>query len=206
MYRFLQKNWFRMVATILLFALLGGIGYWFWWGASRFPVVGRAPDFTLNDIQDKPVQFHQLDGKIRLVNFFYASCPDICPMTTSYMAKIQENLKKQGLFGRDVTFVSISFDERDTPNVLARYAKAYRADPNGWIFLRGTNAATHEVARNFGISSDLDPSSNLYVHNNKVILIDRERNIRREYNIGLDTNAKDIVKKITTDIERLARQ
>lgn len=203
MNRFVRKNWFSVVAVVLILSTVAGIGYWLWWGTTRLPMVSRAPEFTLANVQGKTVRFSDLDGKVRLVNFFYASCPDICPLTTSYMVKVQENLKRKGLFGKDVAFVSISFDEkRDTPQVIESYANAHGADQNGWVFLRGKNEATKEIADKFGVTVETGEDSD--VHNNKVLLVDRNSNIRRVYNIGLKSNSKDVVEEITEDIARLS--
>ncbi|MFC4769593.1 SCO family protein [Effusibacillus consociatus] len=203
MNQYLRKHWFNFVAAALIITVIAGIGYWLWWGATRLPFVSRAPEFTLTNVEGKPVHFSELNGKIRLVNFFYANCPDVCPLTTSYMANVQENLKRKGIFGKDAVFVSISFDEkRDTPLVIEAYANAHGADRSGWMFLRGNNEATKEIADKFGVTVEANEESAL--HKNKVLLVDRDNNIRRVYNVGLNNESKHIVAEITKDIARLS--
>jgi protein SCO1/2 len=55
-------------------------------------------------------------------------------------------------FGPEVRFLSITVDpEHDTPEILARYAEAYKANSVGWAFLTGTPAEIREVAKRYGI-------------------------------------------------------
>jgi protein SCO1/2 len=66
------------------------------------------------------------------------------------MAGLQSRL--DGDFGPRVFFLSITVDpERDTPEVLRRYAEGHRANLAGWAFLTGTPAAIRDVARRYGI-------------------------------------------------------
>jgi protein SCO1/2 len=66
------------------------------------------------------------------------------------MAGIQNRLRSD--FGSKVSFVSITVDpERDTPEVLKRYAEAHKANATGWVFLTGTQAEIRDVAKRYGI-------------------------------------------------------
>jgi protein SCO1/2 len=91
-----------------------------------------------------------LRGKVVAVTFIYASCADMCPLLTAKMAAIQRRLGAD--FGRDIAFVSITVDpERDTPEVLARYARAHGANPVGWAFLTGPPAEIADVELRYGV-------------------------------------------------------
>ena len=62
------------------------------------------------------------------VTFIYASCPDVCPMLTDKMARVQDELGSD--FGTKVAFVSITIDpERDTPEVLKGIREGVRGRP-----------------------------------------------------------------------------
>ncbi|WP_018130605.1 SCO family protein [Effusibacillus pohliae] len=202
MHIWIQKNGLRVVIVFLALAVVLGIGYWFWWGATRLPVISRAPDFTLQNVDGQPVKFSDLGGKVRLVEFFYANCPDICPTTTANMVKIQDQLKQKNLFGKDVVFVSITFDpERDSPAVLKNYAKNLKIDPSGWKLLRGTEEATKKVANDFGVFVEKEPDGSV-THTTQFFLVDRNNNVRGKYQMGdqMPTN------KVLDNILQLVRE
>ena len=105
----------------------------------RLPRIGPAPEFTLTDQDGRRVALKELRGKVLAVTFIFASCADTCPLLTAKLAAVQDRLG--AAFGPDVRFVSITVDpERDTPEVLKRYAQAHRANSAGWSFLTGTPA------------------------------------------------------------------
>ena len=98
----------------------------------------------------KRLALKDLRGKVLAITFIFASCTDTCPLLTTKIAGIQNALGSD--FGSKVHFVSITVDpERDTPEILKRYAEAYRANPAGWAFLTGTAAEIREVAKRYGI-------------------------------------------------------
>jgi protein SCO1/2 len=112
--------------------------------------IGPAPDFTLTDQNGRRIALQDLRGKAIAITFIFASCADTCPLLTAKMAGMQDRLGAD--FGPLVYFVSITVDpERDTSEVLKRYAEAHRANPAGWAFLTGTPAEIREVARRYGV-------------------------------------------------------
>jgi protein SCO1/2 len=116
----------------------------------RLSKIGPAPDFTLTNTDGGRLSLGDLRGKVVAVTFIYATCTDACPLLTAKMAGMQKRLGPD--FGSKVRFVSITVDpERDTPPILAQYARNYGADPAGWAFLTGTPAEIREVGRRYGI-------------------------------------------------------
>jgi len=114
------------------------------WGGNYFPNV----ELTRQD--GKTVRFYDDLVKDRhvVVNFVYTRCTKVCGLVTANLARVQRELGDR--MGRDITFVSISMDpERDTPEVLARYAEAFRAGP-GWSFFTGRRADVELLRRKFG--------------------------------------------------------
>jgi protein SCO1 len=116
----------------------------------RLSKIGPAPEFTLTNQDGKHVTLRELRGKVLAITFIFASCTDTCPLLTAKMAGIQNRLGSD--FGSKVSFVSITVDpERDTPEVLKRYAEAHKANATGWVFLTGTQAEIRDVAKRYGI-------------------------------------------------------
>ena len=161
---------------------------------SKLPSFGEAPDFELTDINDNTVRFKDLDGKVRMVYFFYASCTDVCPITTQQMVQIQNKLKEKGLFGKDIQFISISVDpERDTPSVLEEFGDRFGVDWDRWIFLRGeTEEQIEQIS--YGFKAGLVKLNNdEFMHSDRLFLVDRSGMIRK---MDADHDVEELVKDI----------
>jgi protein SCO1/2 len=145
----------------------------------RLPTIGAAPDFALTSQDGKEVRLEDFRGRVVAVAFIYASCPDVCPLLTDKMARVQDALGPD--FGAKVAFVSITTDpERDTPEVLKGYAEAFEADLAGWSFLTGTPAAVREVAHRYGVA--VAPAADGQVdHTLLTTLVDRQGIMRVQY-------------------------
>jgi protein SCO1/2 len=145
----------------------------------RLPTIGAAPDFALTSQDGAEVTLESLRGKVIAVAFIYTWCPDVCPMLTDKMARVQDELGPD--FGTRIAFVSITVDpERDTPEVLKEYAEAFDADPVGWSFLTGTPAAVREVAHGYGVGVVPGPDGQVD-HTLLTTLVDRHGTMRVQY-------------------------
>lgn len=114
------------------------------------------PNVVLTTHEGKKVRFYDdlLKDKIVLINFMYVKCEGICPGTTANLVKVQKLLGNR--LGKDIFMYSITLKpEEDTPEVLNRYAKAYRVGP-GWQFLTGSPEDVELLRRKLGFI-DRDP-------------------------------------------------
>jgi protein SCO1 len=145
----------------------------------RLPTIGAAPDFALTSQDGAQVSLGDLRGKVVAVAFIYTSCPDICPMLTDKMARVQDALGAD--FGAKVAFLSITTDpEHDTPQMLKDYAEAFDADLAGWSFLTGEPAAVLDVAHCYGVAV-MKASDGQVDHTLLTTLIDRQGVMRVQY-------------------------
>ena len=145
----------------------------------RLPTIGAAPEFALTSQDGAEVTLASLRGKVVAVTFIYASCPDICPMLTDKLARVQDELGSD--FGSKVAFVSITTDpERDTPEVLKGYAEAFEANLAGWSFLTGEPAAVLDVAHRYGVAV-AKAADGQVDHTMLTTLIDRQGTMRVQY-------------------------
>jgi protein SCO1 len=143
------------------------------------PTIGPAPPFALTSQDGKPVALQDFRGRVLAVNFIYTSCPDICPLLTAKMAKVQDELGAD--FGPRVDFVSITLDpENDTPEVLKNFAEAFEAKPAGWSFLTGAPSAIAAVIRQYGVVAVKNPDGGID-HSELTSLIDRRGMLRVQY-------------------------
>ena len=116
----------------------------------RLAEVGPAADIQLIAQDGGQFSLTQTRGKVVAVSFTYTKCADTCPVLTSIMVSIQNELGRD--FGDDVFFVTITMDpEADRPGVLKRYADTLGCDLRGWAFLTGTEAEIQQVARDYGV-------------------------------------------------------
>jgi protein SCO1/2 len=117
---------------------------------SPLPKIAPAPEFTLISQDGAPVTLAGFRGKVVAVTFIFTLCTATCPVLTPMMSFVQDQLGSD--FGAKIAFVSITVDpERDTPDVLKEYARAFGANLAGWSFATGTPAAIHNVTRQYGV-------------------------------------------------------
>lgn len=145
------------------------------------PLMGESPNFTFLDTEGNTFQFRESDGRIRVVSFFFARCPSICPRINTALKEIRATLSADA----PVLFVSISVDpENDTPEVLAEYAKKYRESAEQWKFLTGDATTVQSLLTDgFRLASGMLPDE----HNTRVVLIDADGQIRGFYQ-GMDAS------------------
>ena len=157
---------------------------------ARLSKIGPAPDFTLTTQDGTRLALRDLRGRIVAVTFIYASCADTCPLLTAKLAGLQAKLGAD--FGSRVFFASVTVDpERDTPEVLKRYAQARGANLAGWAFLTGTLAEIRDVERRYGIFSRTNPAGDVD-HTFLTSLIDRDGILRVQY-LGVRFNADELL-------------
>lgn len=162
-----------------------------------------ARDFTLQDADGRSTSLKNLQGKVVVLYFIYASCPDVCPLLTEKIAKIQQQINRTPM--RDIVeFIAITTDpERDTPEVLRAYGPAHGFDPVNWLFLTsgaGHPTATRELAKAYGLEfTPMDDGS--LMHGSVTHVIDQSGNLRARFH-GLkftDINLILYVNALTND-------
>jgi protein SCO1/2 len=130
------------------------------------------PDFTLIDQRNHRISLSQFRGKVVAMNFIYTSCalPNFCYRNTNTFGVIQKRFKQQ--LGRDLILLTVTFDPaRDQPDVLARYASTWKADPDTWHFLTGPIPDVQRIDHLFGV--DFFPDEGLMNHSLHTAIIDR---------------------------------
>jgi len=152
--------------------------------ASRLPVLGTLPDFSLTERSGSVVTRADLLGKVSVVDFIFTSCATQCPQVTAQMRKIQGFALPRW---KNVQLVSLTVDpERDTPQELANYARGFSADPTRWLFLTGPRDRLDDLTRNgFKVASaspvPVDTSPDAILHSVSLVLVDGVGRIRGYY-------------------------
>jgi protein SCO1 len=163
---------------------------------SSLPVYYDVPAFDLVAQDGQPFRSTVLAGKIWVADFIYTTCPGPCPRMTSQMHEVQDAIVKMP----DVKLVSFTVDPaRDTPMVLADYAKVHGASSAHWYFLTGPETTLQKLDRDVFKLGNLDASMQ---HSTRFVLIDRQSRIRGYY----DTSESRAIPRLIDDIYALARE
>ena len=161
---------------------------------------GTVPGFQLSNQNGQPFGSAQLARKIWIADFIYTTCPGPCPMISSRMSELQKPLEKT-----DVRLVSFSVDpQKDTPEVLRRYAERLQAEPGRWDFLTGPKSAIYKISHDgFKLAvSDGSDVQGIPVHSTRMVLVDRHGQIRGYY----DTTEPEAITKLLADTNHLLRE
>jgi protein SCO1 len=176
--RAFMKRYGFSLTVLALCLLLGGYLLYSQHRGEELPVQGQGAEFNLTDSDGQPVTLSGTNGKARLLYFFFANCPDVCPPTTALLSQVQDELKADGVFGKQVEFMSVTIDPtRDTPDALKKYADTFHADAAGWKFLRGSNEQeTAKLAGKYEIL--VNKVDGNFGHMNLIVLLDKKGRIR----------------------------
>ena len=160
----------------------------------------KIPDFSLSNQLGQQVSWKDMEGKVVVADFFFTSCPTICPRLTTNMKMLKESIHNSERVGdREpdfVQFLSFSVDpERDSVPALKKWADRFQINSNNWWLLTGDKKEIYDLSLDhfkLGLVDGEGIDSN-FLHTDYFVLIDKYRNIRGYYH-GLDT----------TDILRLS--
>ncbi|WP_299529205.1 SCO family protein [Ulvibacterium sp.] len=160
-----------------------------------------APFQLINQLGDTVTQ-KTFTGKIYVADFFFTSCPGICPKMTANMALVQEAFKED----KSVLLLSHSVTpEYDSVPILRTYADAKGVIPNKWHLVTGERNIIYDLGRYaYFVEEDLGvpKGENDFLHTENFILVDKNRHIRGIYN-GLNMTA---IAQLIADIKTLKKE
>lgn len=152
------------------------------------------PDFSLTNQQGKLLALSDMAGKIWVADFIFTNCLTICPAMSQEMARLQSEFVTDPVY-----FVSFSVDpERDTSEVLARYAAKYGADDKRWHFLTGEREDIYELAKD-GFSLAAGHNGSEVLHSTRFVLVASDGRIYGRY----DSRSKPAMLRLRRDVKTL---
>lgn len=159
------------------------------------------PSFEMVNQMGRKVNLSEIEGKVAVVNFFFTSCPTICPQMMRNMQTVQE------LYLNDDAVAMLSFTvdpKRDDPARLRTYADAYHIQDRRWNLLTGDKREIYNLARNgfYLTASQGDGGDYDFIHSENLVLVDPQGRIRGYYD-GTDEAA---VEQLINDITKLKRE
>lgn len=146
--------------------------------------IGPAPQFKLTNQDGKEITNKDYDGKVYVLEFFFSTCPTICPKMNQNMLLLQKEFAKDSDFG--IASITIN-PENDTPAVLKEHAKILGVTSQNWHFLTGEKDYIMNLSnKGFNIYAGENAQVNGgFEHSGLFALIDKKGNIRcrkDEYN------------------------
>ena len=176
----------------------------------------KVPEFTFLNQDSLLVSNEDFINKVYVAEFFFTSCPSICPIMNKNMKRIEDRFGSRLDFG----IASFSIDpDHDTPQVLKAYAETYDVFSQNWHFLTGEKDLIYNLAnKGFNIFASVNPRvDGGFEHQGYFALIDKNGFIRSRsdqfgnpivYYMGLDQEDVEIqeVEMLMEDIDKLLKE
>lgn len=155
------------------------------------------PDFAFVNQDSTIVNNATFDGKAYVTDFFFTSCPTICPKVKKQMLRLYDKYQEEDR----LVLLSHSIDtKRDTVGKLREYANNLEVSAKKWHFVTGEKDKIYEIADDyFSIVTDDPEAPGGFDHSGRVILIDKNRHVR---SFADGTNAKEM-DRLMRDIDLL---
>ncbi len=177
----------------------------------------KVPNFEFVNQDNRTITNKDYKGKVYVVEFFFTTCPTICPLMSKEMVKVQNTFINEENFG----IVSISITPQiDTPQKLKKYTEAYGITHKNWNLLTGKPAKYVYDLSNNGFKLHAGKTGNEehsgFEHSGLFALIDKNGNIRSRYDEkgnpivyyrALDESEKpNQIKELIADIKTLLKE
>lgn len=147
----------------------------------KLPIMGEiSKDFTFINQDSQEVTPAVFTDKVVITDFFFTTCPSICPIMKRQMHRVYEVYKETP----DVLFFSHTIDpEHDTPEVLHNFAAGLGADTQKWQMVTGDQDEIFAMAKHYmlGAMKNEDVPGG-YIHSGSFVLVDKKKRIRGYYN------------------------
>lgn len=164
-------------------------------------ITHRIADFSLRNQANQVVSQETVAGKVYVANFFFTSCPTVCPKMTNLLKAVQDTFQTNP----KVTLLSFSVTPwLDSVPRLRRYAESKGVIPGKWHLLTGNRGQIYTLARQSYFAEEaigFTRDSTEFLHTEHLILVDQDRRIRGVYN---GTQPLEI-DKLITDIQALLK-
>ena len=172
--------------------------------------IGPVPAFKLTDQNEKTITEKNYLGKVYVVEFFFSTCPTICPVMNQNMLLLQQEFYGNPGFG--IASITIN-PEYDTPKVLKAHADQLGVKHYNWHFLTGQKDYIFDLAKSFKLYAGVNPkAAGGFEHSGMFALVDKEGRIRCRkdqygnpilYYDGLEDSG---VKALKEDIKKLLEE
>lgn len=179
----------------------------------KLPIMGRTEiegtdtihhtiaDFKFVDQDSNWVSTETFKDKIYVADFFFTSCPTICPVMKAQMLRVYDSIQNKP----DVLILSHTIDPKhDTVAVLKEFADRLGVESSKWHFVTGEKDDIYKLGQtSYMVSASEDPTEpGGYIHSGAFILVDKQRRVRGLY----DGTKPDQVDRLINDIDVLLQE
>jgi protein SCO1 len=164
-------------------------------------IYNTIPSFKFVNQEGDTVTEKIVEGKVYVTDFFFTSCPTICPVMKKQMVKVYNEFKGNP----NVMIISHTIDpDHDTPKVLNQFAKDLGVSGTQWQFLTGPKEKIYEIGQKSYMSTAKQDSTadGGYIHSGAFILVDKEKHVRGMY----DGTTEEGTKKLVADLKTLLEE
>jgi len=167
-----------------------------WLSGKSAESVHKISDFRFTDQDGRQVSRDDLNGQIHLANFFFTTCPGICPAMTKNLLKIQKEFQNDD----DIKLVSYSvMPWSDSAENLKNYERTFNIKNGMWYLLTGSTSEIYELARRSYFAEEkagYNSDSTEFLHTEHVLLVDKNGHLRGIYNGTLALDAERMIEDI----------
>jgi len=159
------------------------------------------PAFSFTNQDGKTITEKDYENKVYIADFFFTTCPSICPKMTNTLTLVQEKLKDEPNFA----ILSHSIDpEFDQPEILKAYAEKNKANSKVWNFVTGDKETIYDLCENYYMAYAMQDSlaEGGYVHSGFLILVDKHKFVRAAY----DGTRPEVADSIAADVKLLLKE
>ena len=155
------------------------------------------PDFKFLNQDSSIINRNTFKDKIYVADFFFTSCPTICPTVKAQMLRVYDKFEDSD----ELLFISHSIDtKRDSVPVLHDYGSKLNINSKRWHLVTGERDDIYGIAREYFIAAEEDPNSpGGYTHSGGLVLVDKQYRIRGIY----DGTEEEEVDELMKDLELL---
>ncbi len=160
----------------------------------------QVPDFQFVNQDNQPVTNATFANKAYVVDFFFISCPTICPKVKKQMLRVYDRFEK----AENLSLLSHSIDTKyDTVKRLKKYAANMNVTTEKWHFVTGEKEEIYDIADDyFSVAIENPAAPGGFDHSGRLILVDANRHIRAFCD---GTDAEDVT-EFMADVELLLRE
>jgi protein SCO1/2 len=200
-----KKIWFYSLFFIALI-----FGFYFLltilipgFGKVGLPIINKVQTFSFLDQNGKRITNREVDGKVYVAEFFFTTCPGICPKMNTNLRSVYEKYKNEP----DFLILSHTVNpSTDSVGRLKQYADSLGVDASHWIFLTGTKDSLYMAARGSYMLDDpknnISPISEQFIHTQFFALVDKKGQVRSIF----DGLRKDELIEMQKQIDELLKE
>lgn len=163
-------------------------------------ILHKIRPFTFYNQDSIVITNDSLKDVVYIADFFFVSCPSICPKVAKQMLRLHDEFKNN----KNVRLISFTIDpKRDSVGRLAQYAANLEVKADKWLFLTGDKYFTLDLADDYFVAALEDPSApGGFDHSGKIILVDKEGHVRS----FCEGTEPETIPKFIEDVKQLLKE